>query len=237
MCSTKELAAPHPAAACKRSREGSIPRLQTGLLRLPARPDTTRSMPGPSFVRPFAALTLAVSVGCGARGATPRPFPTPRGTLPDAGRAPSAPTAGEVASPRAAALIQTALALRGAPYRYGGTDPSGFDCSGFVWYVFARQGLAVPRTVSDLFLAGIPIAPGAIAPGDLMFFTTTDPGPSHVGIALDADRFVHAPSSRGVVRVEPRNSPYWMARYLGARRLDPTGALAVPMPRDAAPYR
>jgi cell wall-associated NlpC family hydrolase len=181
-------------------------------------------------------LMLAVSAGCASRGATPRPFPVPGGAGRRSGPASPAPPGGAPA-PLAASLVRTALALRGAPYRNGGADPSGFDCSGFVWYVFSRLGLTVPRTVAGLYLAGVAVEPGAIAPGDLMFFTTTAPGPSHVGIALDAGRFVHAPSSRGVVRVEPTSSPYWSARYLGARRFDPAAGAATPTLRGAVPYR
>jgi cell wall-associated NlpC family hydrolase len=159
-------------------------------------------------------LALLIALGtaaCASTGATPRPFPTPGGA--PAARAP-APRGG---APDTYALTGTALALRGVPYRNGGTDPAGFDCSGFVWYVFGQHGLALPRTVPEQFRAGRP-ATGALQPGDLVFFSTVAAGPSHVGIALGSDEFVHAPSSTGVVRVERLTSPYWSSRYLGARR-------------------
>jgi cell wall-associated NlpC family hydrolase len=110
--------------------------------------------------------------------------------------------------------------MLGAPYTAGGENPrTGFDCSGFVAWVFGRHGFALPRTVNAQFTAGLPVARGdAVSPADLVFFETAR-GPSHVGIALGDGRFVHAPSSRGVVRVEPLDSPYWARRYLGARRL------------------
>jgi cell wall-associated NlpC family hydrolase len=110
------------------------------------------------------------------------------------------------------------LALRGAPYRNGGGDPSGFDCSGFVAYVFALQGYHLPRTVSEQFYLGRPVDPADVDAGDLVFFTTTAPGPSHVGIAISATEFVHAPSSAGVVRVEALTASYWASRFLAARR-------------------
>jgi cell wall-associated NlpC family hydrolase len=116
------------------------------------------------------------------------------------------------------AVTGTALALRGVPYRNGGTNPSGFDCSGFVVYVFSQHGLAMPRTVSEQFQAGRD-APGPLRPGDLVFFSTVAPGATHVGIALGGDEFVHAPSSKGQVRVERLSSSYWASRYLGARRV------------------
>jgi len=117
------------------------------------------------------------------------------------------------------ALVGTALALRGTPYRNGGSDPAGFDCSGFTQYVFAQYGVALPRGVRDQFQVGKTVRTEDLAPGDIVFFSTTDPGPSHVAIAIGGDEFVHAPSSTGVVRVEHLSAGYWAQRYIGARRL------------------
>ena len=117
------------------------------------------------------------------------------------------------------AVTGTALALRGTPYRDGGTDPSGFDCSGFTQYVFGRHGVGLPREVRDQYRVGKVVEPEDLAPGDIIFFTTTAPGPTHVAIAIGGDEFVHAPSSTGVVRVERLSSSYWSPRFLGARRL------------------
>src|SRR5215204_461769 len=92
-------------------------------------------------------LTLLAG-GCASSGAVPAPFPTPAPSAP--AHIPE-PVPAPDESPRDVArppVVGTALSLEGAPYRNGGTDPSGFDCSGFVAYVFAQQGLAVPRTVS-----------------------------------------------------------------------------------------
>lgn len=109
--------------------------------------------------------------------------------------------------------------LRGTPYRNGGADRRGFDCSGFTQYVFARYGIPLPRAVMDQYEMGTAVELDAIAPGDLLFFTTVAPGASHVAIALGGDQFVHAPSSSGVVRVERRTSTYWAPRFLAARRI------------------
>jgi cell wall-associated NlpC family hydrolase len=128
------------------------------------------------------------------------------------------PCAGCAVAVDAYALTGTALALRGVRYRDGGTDPSGFDCSGFTQYVFAQHGIALPRDVKDQFGTGKPVKPTEIAPGDLLFFTTVAPGPSHVAMAIGGDEFVHAPSSTGVVRVERLASTYWSQRFVGARR-------------------
>jgi cell wall-associated NlpC family hydrolase len=111
--------------------------------------------------------------------------------------------------------------LRGIPYRNGGADPQGFDCSGFTQYVYARYGIALPRQVHEQFGWGRPVHSDEIAAGDLLFFTTVAPGPTHVAIAVGGDQFVHAPSSTGVVRVERLSTTYWATRYLGARRITP----------------
>ena len=116
-------------------------------------------------------------------------------------------------------MAGTALSHRGTPYRNGGSDPSGFDCSGFVRYVFSQHGVIMPRTVSDLFRAGHQVTTNQLEPGDLVFFTTVAPGASHVGIAIGGDQFVHAPSSTGEVRVEHLGASYWSARFVGARRV------------------
>lgn len=101
----------------------------------------------------------------------------------------------------------------------GGSDPRGFDCSGFTQYVFNRAGATLPRETRDQFLVGRAVPQGQQRPGDLIFFATTEPGASHVGIALGGDAFVHAPSSRGVVRVEYLTLPYWSRRLVGIRRV------------------
>jgi cell wall-associated NlpC family hydrolase len=116
------------------------------------------------------------------------------------------------------ALTSTALSLRGAPYRNGGTTPTGFDCSGFVQFVFGQHGVRMPRETREQFRVGRGVDKGRLQPGDLVFFTTVAPGASHVGIAIGGDQFVHAPSERGVVRVEHLSSAYWNRRYVGARR-------------------
>jgi peptidoglycan DL-endopeptidase CwlO len=117
------------------------------------------------------------------------------------------------------AVADTALALRGAPYRNGGSDPTGFDCSGFVQYVFAQHGIALPRDVKAQFEVGDLVSLDELELGDLVFFTTVAPGASHVGLSLGGDEFVHAPSSKGVVRVERISAAYWSRRVIGARRL------------------
>jgi NlpC/P60 family len=151
--------------------------------------------------------------------AIPAPGPTPAGP-PAAPNAPAMPAPGSVpAPPDGYALSGTAMSLRGAPYRLGGIDPTGFDCSGFVRYVYQQHGMAMPREVREQFRVGKSIDRDRLEPGDLVFFSTVAPGASHVGIMIGGDQFVHAPSERGVVRVENLSSQYWASRYIGARRV------------------
>ncbi len=116
-------------------------------------------------------------------------------------------------------LVTTALGFRGVPYRNGGSDPSGFDCSGFVQYVFAHIGAFLPREVREQFETGTEIERDEIQPGDLVFFETVSRSASHVGLVIGNGQFVHAPSARGVVRVESYDSSYWAPRFVGARRV------------------
>ncbi|MBM3772169.1 MAG: NlpC/P60 family protein [Acidimicrobiia bacterium] len=185
-------------------------------------------------VVPAVLLTsAAMMAGCASTGAVPRPFPVPTtAEVPPPRRTPARPPATNPGGARAAsaaasggdaalsAVLNTALALVGTPYRNGGSSPEGFDCSGFTQWVFARHHIALPRETREQYATGMRVGRAAVAPGDLVFFSTVAPGASHVGIALDEDQFIHAPSSRGVVRVERRSSTYWRRRFVGARRVD-----------------
>jgi cell wall-associated NlpC family hydrolase len=185
----------------------------------------------------FSLGALALwSAGCASTGVAPKPFPLAGGAstrpLPPAAVVPADPAvppepaaAPPLTAPTATgfdtyALVGTALGLRGIPYRNGGTSPNGFDCSGFTQYVFAQHGISIPREVREQFHAGTPVRPDDLTAGDVVFFSTTDPGPSHVAIAIGGDEFVHAPSSTGVVRVEHLSSSYWRPRFIGARRMN-----------------
>ena len=167
----------------------------------------------------------AILAGCATTGATPAPFPRPHTPAPAGGApgspgpAPRAPSSGPSGVTAGYEVSGTALRLRGAPYRNGGSDPAGFDCSGFVKYVFGENGVSVPRTVGDQFRAGRKVDAQQLQAGDLVFFTTVSPGASHVGIVIGGDEFVHAPSGAGEVRVERLSASYWSTRFVGARRV------------------
>jgi len=115
-------------------------------------------------------------------------------------------------------VIQTALRYTGVPYMFGGTTPNGFDCSGFVQFVFGKSGIYMPRTADQQFEVGYPVSYSRLQPGDLVFFSTYASGPSHSGIYMGDGKFISATSSRGVV-VDRMESGYWGARYVGARRV------------------
>jgi cell wall-associated NlpC family hydrolase len=186
-----------------------------------------------------AVVVVAIAAtGCATGRAVPQPFPgavkppaPPATVQPDPAQPPADGSAALPESPDTnvafvaptpgiALLLDTALSLRGIPYRNGGSDLTGFDCSGFVQYVFFQHGRRLPRETRDQYGAGVGISTGEVRPGDLIFFETVRTGASHVGIALDHEWFVHAPTSNGVVRVERYTSRYWATRYVGARRVE-----------------
>ena len=114
-----------------------------------------------------------------------------------------------------------AIALVGVPYRYGGNSlEGGFDCSGLIVYVVERAaGLRLPRTVKEISQHGQALQREALAPGDLVFFNTTNRPYSHAGIYVGHDRFVHAPATGGMVRLERLSQSYWANHFIEARRL------------------
>lgn len=177
--------------------------------------------------KPMRVLLTVVATtccACASSGATPRPFPVP-GSRPAETHTASLPNGG--VSPTGTLPLRTggyeisgtALSLRGTPYRNGGIDPGGFDCSGLVWYVFAQHGVALPRTVAEQYRSGGDVQSAELKAGDLVFFSTTGAGASHVGILVGGDSFVHAPASNGVVRVDRLGATYWSSRFIGARRM------------------
>lgn len=128
------------------------------------------------------------------------------------------PTSRDGSSVSVRRLTQTSFRYIGVPYMFGGTTPNGFDCSGFVQFVFGNNGISLPRTADQQFEMGQPVSYSRLQPGDLVFFSTYAPGPSHSGIYLGDGKFISATSSRGVA-VDLMESRYWGSRYLGARRV------------------
>ena len=116
------------------------------------------------------------------------------------------------------AILAEADKYRGVPYVFGGTTPSGFDCSGYVKYVFAKQGISLPRLADEQYNVGVEVSRANLKAGDLVFFETYEPGPSHSGIYIGNGKFISATSSRGVA-VADLDTGYWGERYIGAKRV------------------
>lgn len=136
----------------------------------------------------FSASTLAFTYNVTHNVTTPAPLQPPRPTL----------AATAQASP-AVALAQRYL---GVPYLWGGADPSGFDCSGLVTYVFAQLGIWLPRTAAQQFAACTPVALRALAPGDLVFFGSSPETIHHVSIYVGGGAVLEAPCSGALVRYD-----------------------------------
>lgn len=113
----------------------------------------------------------------------------------------------------------TALSLIGTPYRYGGEDLKGVDCSGLVYYSYRQAGVRVPRSTGEQKRAAKPIPMRKMRKGDLVFFKQYGRRYSHVGIYIGDNKFVHAPSTGKRVRTDSLLNPYWAKHFLDARRL------------------
>jgi len=138
-----------------------------------------------------------------------------------------APFVGQAeASSKPAAISKTATNLIGVKYSYGGNTTSGFDCSGYVSYVFKQHDVQVKRTAASMHASGTSVSKGNLETGDLVFFNTVGNGVSHVGIYIGDGKFAHASTSKGV-RVDKLNDPYyWGERYVGAKRIAGVNAVA-----------
>jgi len=140
------------------------------------------------------------------------------------GRSASKANSGSIVAPLASdvqSVLMHALSLIGVNYRYGGNSVErGFDCSGFVRYVFAEAiAMELPRSSYGMSRLGKHISQNHLIPGDLLFYNTLRRQFSHVAIYLGEGRFVHAPSKGKQVEIVDMSDPYWKKRFNGARRL------------------
>lgn len=119
---------------------------------------------------------------------------------------------------RMSRLIEAAESWLGTPYLFGGNSRRGIDCSALMVNVFREVGLHLPRSSREQFATGSSISKASLAAGDLVFFNTSGKGVSHVGLYVGRGNFIHASSSRGVVR-ESLGQPYYRQHFLGARRI------------------
>jgi peptidoglycan DL-endopeptidase LytE len=120
----------------------------------------------------------------------------------------------ETAASKINSLVAESKKYIGSPYIWGGTSSSGFDCSGYLNFVFTKVGVSLPRTVATIWRETKAVANPSV--GDIVFFETYTSGPSHAGIYLGNNKFIHAGSSTGVT-VSDLTSSYWKNRYLGAK--------------------
>lgn len=134
------------------------------------------------------------------------------------------------AGPTGAEIAQYAQKFLGVPYRFGGTTPSGFDCSGFIGYVYGNNGIQLPRTSSAQYNTGKPVSKSNLKVGDLVFFANTyKAGISHSGIYIGNNKFISATSSRGI-KIDSLSSSYWGPKFAAAKRVlkDEPVAQALP---------
>ncbi len=155
--------------------------------------------------------------GCALQPPNARPVQTP--PAPSVTPAPVPPAAVD----QGALLVANATAMLGQPYRYGGAEPGGFDCSGLVVYAAARSGIELPRTAQEQQHAGVPVRRSDLQPGDLVFMHLKGKD-LHVGIALDAQHFVHAPATGGRVRIDTLDRAPYSTGFSSARRVVGTRA-------------
>ncbi|MBI3525216.1 MAG: C40 family peptidase [Betaproteobacteria bacterium] len=174
----------------------------------------------PSCIPKYGAIALLIAAFC--LGVAPVRADEPAAPPAQEAGLKAADSLLERASAGTAETLTRALDLLGIRYRRGGTLPeTGFDCSGFVGYVFREGlGMVLPRTARAISKSGEVVKKSELQPGDLVFFNTMRRTFSHVGIYLGDHLFVHAPTSGGAVRVEDMRTRYWSKRYSGARRIE-----------------
>lgn len=180
-------------------------------------------MRGLRLALPLVALGLSGACGSVPVSSPPTRAPAPRppeevSPLPSRGTA-----QWPAAQPLAQRVVRHARALLETPYRYAGSDPSGFDCSGLTVFVYRQVGLALPRTARDQSAVGRWVAPDELAPGDLVFFGEVRDKPFHVGVVVSEPgaplTMIHSASSRGVTETEVVSSSYWLRRLRFGRRV------------------
>lgn len=191
------------------------------------------STPAPSLVSALAppgggqAQPPPSSGDTAAAPNPPSPASPPSGTTPTtpsvrypAPNPANLPKPGSGGRPTGASVTQTALAFLGTPYVWAGKSPAGFDCAGFVYYVFSVYNITLPTSTYDQWTYGRAIGQDDLLPGDLVFFSNTyGPGITHVGIYIGDKTFVHSENEGTGVTKSSLSSGYWAGKYYGARRV------------------
>jgi cell wall-associated NlpC family hydrolase len=175
-----------------------------------------------TFFTALLAALLCVGLACAQTAAPPPPEDDALGKLmAEKGLLGTIGSVGSKVGNQASDLVATTLGFLGVPYRRGGaTLETGFDCSGFVKYMFENTlGLVLPRSAAQQAAATEKIESSELKPGDLVFFNTMRRTFSHVGIYVGNGKFIHSPKPGGEVRIEDMKTSYWARRFDGARRV------------------
>jgi cell wall-associated NlpC family hydrolase len=163
------------------------------------------------------ALTAAVAIALAACASTSPKHGKAPDSLGPSGSQNSSGAARALPDPREI-IVNRAKSMLGQPYRWGGDAPGGFDCSGLVVYAANGAGIRVPRTAHEQLGSGKPVARGKVHEGDLVFMHLAHKE-LHVGIAIGDERFIHAPSKGGYVRIDSLDAPPYAHGFLSARRI------------------
>jgi cell wall-associated NlpC family hydrolase len=206
-------------------------------------PDISSSLPdvesptkplGPSFdelmkfSKPSATSVGILSKLGGIAGATaqaaqadiPMPAPKPLTTIGQGTQVQTDIPDGPL-HPMAGGLIRQAEKFLGTPYKWGGADPKGFDCSGFVQYLYGKQGIKLGRTTYQQINEGKPVKQNQLRPGDIVFFSK-DGDVHHEGLYIGNNQFMHAPHTGDVVKISSLSEPYYAQQFAGGRRVATT---------------
>lgn len=175
-----------------------------------------RPLHRPFYRHAASAVCAAALFLAGCAGSPQAPDPVARLSVP------ASPPANPMPDPLRTQVVFTAMQMVGVPYLWGGSTPTGFDCSGLVQYAYSNVGLKLPRTAAEQLAASIPLTLEEAVAGDLLFFRDRSQT-SHVAIYLGEGRFVHAPNGGSRVSLDDFGTPYWRTHFAGAGRIIPPG--------------
>ncbi|ASS76219.1 hypothetical protein CIG75_15570 [Tumebacillus algifaecis] len=194
------------------------------IVRLPTRADSEQGQPLHLLVASRSGMNLPIApvsrpqLEAEQTSAAPDQQQHPQGQRAVSNPAPTLLRDSGATAPLGSQAVSVAMQYRGVPYQYGGTTPSGFDCSGFIQFIYQQVGVELPRTTHGQLSAGVQIAQSSLQPGDLIFFACGGIASSHAGIYVGNGQFIHADADRGIM-VAPLDHSYWAGVYQMAVRI------------------